>query len=140
MKYLQLLADYMYPPLAWFDNPRYTDEELSNIKKIEELPCLERPYFSEYFEDIDDFKKELGLSNELCSRIEKWNNEFQATLADYPPDSCFPTSAHEERHWQEGLQIAYELSTILQGKYKVQYYVSGREEIWINNSGFSTGM
>lgn len=131
MKYLQLLADYMYPPLAWFDNPEYTDEELSNLKKIGVSPYLKRPYFSEYCEDLDDFKKELNLSDELCLRIERWNNEFQSTLADYPPDSCFPTLEDAKRHWQEGLQIAQELAEHFKGKYRIEYYVNGRGKIWV---------
>jgi hypothetical protein len=120
-----------YPPLAWFDNPKYTNEELRNLKNIEAPPYLERPYFSEYCEDLDDFKKELGLSDELCSRIEIWNNEFQATLADYPPDSCFSTLEAERQHWQKGLQIAQDLAEIFKGKYRVEYYVNGRGKIWV---------
>jgi hypothetical protein len=132
MKYLQLLADYMYPPLAWFDNPPYTEVEIANLKKLtKKKDFTDRHYFSEYFEDLEDFA-EYNFPNNLIKRIESWDAEFQATLADYPPDSKFPTPEDEERHYKEGLQIAKELANFFKGQYKIQYYVNGRGEVWID--------
>lgn len=89
-------------------------------------------YLSEYVSDLDEFYLKFSIPKELIQRIDIWDLEYQSTLADYPPDSCFPTIEDEERHWKEGLEIARELAQLLKGKYRVEYYVNGKGKIWID--------
>lgn len=92
-----------------------------------ENPHLEKkPSFfdlSEYGELPDLLPKitTQKFPNQLADRIQRWDAEFQATLADYPPDSKFPTPEDGERHHQEGLQIAKELAIFFKGQFKIQY-------------------
>lgn len=76
------------------------------------------------FGELPDLLPKITTQNfphQLADRIQRWDAEFQATLADYPPDSKFPTPEDEERHCQEGLRIAKELAIFFKGQFKVQY-------------------
>ena len=132
MKYLQFLADYMCPSFCWFFT---ADEESIKRMKITEpnRDYSKVVYLSEYVSDLDGFYlMKFSIPKELIQRIDIWDSEYQSTLADYPPDSCFSTLEDEERHWQEGLKIAQELAQLLKGKYRVEYYVNGKGKIWID--------
>ena len=68
--------------------------------------------------DIED----LPLSQELMTKISKWDGEYQATFnSDYPPDSGFTTPEAELRPKAEGVQLARSIQQELGGGYIVEY-------------------
>lgn len=49
--------------------------------------------------------RSLGLSNQLASDLDAWQSDYDATLADYPPDSRFPSEAERRRWEQRGREL-----------------------------------
>ncbi len=50
---------------------------------------------------------EMGLSNDLLSRIREWDNDFQNTFDEnYPPDSGFKSENDVFLHNLEGKEIS----------------------------------
>lgn len=62
---------------------------------------------------------ELNVSDELIRNIEGWDEEFQATLAPYPPDSSFSSKDAEQKHRNRG----YILKQCLQEELGDEYLV-----------------
>ncbi|OBQ46484.1 hypothetical protein [Halodesulfovibrio spirochaetisodalis] len=90
---LQLSAQYMDPPLS------IVNREDGCFKYIE--------------------INELKVSDELRRDIDDWDEEFQDTLAPYPPDSCFPSKAAEQEHGARGRILKQRLQEELGNEYLV---------------------
>ncbi len=66
--------------------------------------------------------KDLPISESLKHDIQKWEDEYQATLdREYPPDSAFPSPEAEKAHIKEGAKLAKRLQTELGDSYLVKY-------------------
>jgi len=91
------------------------------------LAFVHGPGATEYIQ-VEDFP----IPTTLLERIQKWDEDFQSTLAPYPPDSKFSSAEEDESHYQEGLAIAKDLAYLFSEKYRIQYYVNGRGKIFVN--------
>lgn len=65
----------------------------------------------------------IGLSEALSEQLMQWQADYDATLADYPPDSDFPTTADriawQERGRQLELRVRQELGDTAEVRLKI---------------------
>lgn len=63
----------------------------------------------------------LPISQEMIDRLNKWQLAYNSTLADYPPDSGFPSVEAREEWYREGIRIWMKLQQELGSDYEVYY-------------------
>ncbi len=63
----------------------------------------------------------LPISEGLINRLNQWQSAYNATLADYPPESGFPSEEAREQWYREGVEMWVQLQQELGSDYEVYY-------------------
>ncbi|WNZ24535.1 hypothetical protein HJG54_17870 [Leptolyngbya sp. NK1-12] len=64
----------------------------------------------------------LPITQSLINRLNQWQSTYNATLADYPPESGFPSKEAEEEWYREGIRLWLQLQQELGADYEVYYH------------------
>ena len=64
---------------------------------------------------------DLPISQELIDGLNRWQATYDATLADYPPDSGFSSPEAKEEWYREGIRLWVGLQQELGSEYEIYY-------------------
>lgn len=93
---------------------------MKTLRISNEYECYPTWEDDDGLENIDPRK--LEIPTELASRIDEWDDRFQATyVPDDPASSGFVNEETKRTFIEDGKRLFHELANAVSGKYKVEY-------------------